>query len=101
MIYFKKVGDDRLADPGPDLTRVLDFKSRISSSVLYKEFTDDTSLEDMVEEALADWVHDHHGSQIESVSGPSGVVAEDLDVLAFLSKGAASIEEIQPQDVAG
>lgn len=34
-MYFKKVPDARLADPGPQLKRVLEFKQRIKPSIFY------------------------------------------------------------------
>lgn len=57
MIYFKKLSEDDLADPGEQLNHVLQFKKRISDTVLYKEFEGLDDLAEKIEDALADWLH--------------------------------------------
>ena len=96
-IYFKRVSADRLADPGPQLKKVLDFKQRIESSNWYREFEDESWLEEDIENALADWVHQYRGAGVHSISG--GMLEhfehKDADVLVLLAKnGPSSLPDI-------
>lgn len=96
-VYFKKVPDDRLVDPGPQLKGVLDFKRRIKPTNFYHEFADEGSLEKDVEFALAEWVHEHRLFPIPTKRGPTSdaLRSEDADVLAFLAKHApAALSDI-------
>lgn len=97
-MYFKNVSDDRLADPGPQLKKVLDFKQRIESSDWYREFEDESWLEEDVENALADWVTQHRGTAVHTISVglPDHFEIKDADVLAVLAKSGP----LPPSDVA-
>jgi Domain of unknown function (DUF4062) len=46
-LFFRQISSDQLADPGPELTRVLSFQSRIREehTALYKSFVDVGDLE--------------------------------------------------------
>jgi len=69
-VYFKKVPVDRLEDPGPQLSKVLDFKRRIPGT-FYKEFGAENELQEEVENLLSDWVYRQPVAQTET--------AEDWD----------------------
>jgi len=75
MIHFRRLPPDVLADPGPQLQRLLAFKNRISDTVLYREFEGADDLGEKIENALADWIH----TQRESTLFPSR--SQDMDVL--------------------
>src|SRR5438045_1264364 len=98
MLYFKKVPADRLADLGPQLKKVLDFKQRIQPSAWYREFEDEAWLEKDVENALADWVYKHRGKTVHTVPEemPHPVKDQDADILAALAKNSPA----SPFDIA-
>lgn len=54
-LFFKEVHPDRLRDPGPQLQRVLSFRTEQISrrEVFFKEFTDDNQWRDLFHEALS------------------------------------------------
>jgi len=52
MIYFKKVEENRCLDPGPQLTKVLEFKERIRKENFYHEFEDNKTLREEIENAF-------------------------------------------------
>jgi len=54
--FFKKLSDGEARSPGPELTKVLEFKSRISESCQYIEFSSDTELTDELEKHLEEWL---------------------------------------------
>lgn len=56
LIYFKKISDDQLSDPGELLQKVLAFKERIRITTFYKEFESERNLEELVQDALHDWI---------------------------------------------
>jgi tetratricopeptide (TPR) repeat protein len=59
-LYFKKVPDDMMADPGKQLQSVLAFRSRIETerSFLYRSFDTADAWEDMFKGHLARWLDD-------------------------------------------
>jgi hypothetical protein len=86
LIYFKKLSKEDLADPGEQLNHVLQFKKRISDTVLYKEFEGSDDLAEKIEDALADWLH----RQCESTAivlretDVDALKTADLEILASL-----------------
>ncbi len=58
MLYFRKVPDDMLADPGPQLRQVLNFKEKIESErkFLYKPYEDENQWEKIFREHLSHWL---------------------------------------------
>lgn len=86
LIYFKKLSKKDLADPGEQLNHVLQFKKRISDTVLYKEFEGSDDLAEKIEDALADWLH----RQCESTAivlretDVDALKTADLEILASL-----------------
>jgi len=98
MIYFKKLSEEDLSDQGEQLKRVLDFKIRISDTVLYKEFETGDDLGKQIEDALADWVYKQKGS-----AGPAlrdvnldTLESRDLEILTCLVQNPdATIEDLQ------
>lgn len=95
-MYFKKVPDDRLGDPGPQLKKVLEFKDRIRSTDFYREFEDESVFEEDVENAVADWVHRNRDIAFPTKLGlPDQLEIEDVSILAVLAKiGPASDSDI-------
>lgn len=96
-VYFKKIPADRLADPGPQLKRVLEFKQRIRPTDFYHDFDDESSLAKDIENALADWVQDHRLIPVPEKREPitKALRSEDADVVIFLAKHtSASLSDI-------
>jgi len=56
LMYFKKIPDEQLVDPGEKLQKVLAFKQRIHTTCFYKEFEEGDVLLELVQDALHDWV---------------------------------------------
>ena len=58
MLYFRKVSDDMLADPGPQLRQVLNFKEKIESErkFFYKPYEDKNQWEKIFREHLSKWL---------------------------------------------
>lgn len=57
LVLFRSVPDAQLADPGPELRKVLRFRQRLQDSkkVLYDTFDSLQALEERFEKALAKW----------------------------------------------
>ena len=62
-VLFKAVSPDMLADPGPQLKKVLKFRKKLEKewSGLYKTFDDARSFEDLLRRYLAHWCREHDG----------------------------------------
>ncbi|MEA3281920.1 MAG: tetratricopeptide repeat protein [Euryarchaeota archaeon] len=58
MLYFRKVSDDMLADPGEHLRQVLKFKEKIESErkFLYTSYEDENKWEKVFREHLSKWL---------------------------------------------
>jgi len=56
LMYFKRIPDEQLVDPGEKLRKVLTFKERIRTTCFYKEFESEGVLLELVQDALHDWV---------------------------------------------
>jgi len=58
MLYFRKIPDDMLADPGKQLRQVLKFKEKIESErkFLYKSYEDENQWEKIFREHLSHWL---------------------------------------------
>ena len=58
MLYFRKIPDDMLADPGEQLRQVLEFKEKIESErkFLYKSYEDENQWEKIFREHLSKWL---------------------------------------------
>lgn len=95
-MYFKKVSPDRLDDPGPQLSKVLEFKKRIGPSVLYHEFEDESAFAENIENSLSDWVHSHREIPGQaSLEVDLHLVENDIKILMpFLTKSMLNISEI-------
>lgn len=98
MIYFKRLSQEDLADPGEQLQRVLGFRDRISDTVLYKEFEGSDDLGEKIEDTLADWIHRQQESTDLVVSGTDIDTLEstDLEILVSLvQRGDARVATLQ------
>jgi len=71
LIYFKKIPDEQLVDPGEHLKKVLDFKKRISTTTLYKDFETEGELIESVQDALHDWIVKNR----DTFETPSGAIS--------------------------
>jgi tetratricopeptide (TPR) repeat protein len=58
MLYFRKIPDDMLADPGEQLKQVQKFKEKIESErkFLYKSYEDENRWEKIFREHLSKWL---------------------------------------------
>jgi len=97
LMYFKKIPDEQLSDPGEQLQKVLAFKKRIQETCLYKEFESESRLEELVQDALHDWIYKNR-DKFETPDAASGIVTlqlNDKEVLACVIKqGQLSADEI-------
>ncbi len=84
LMYFKRIPDEELVDPGEKLRKVLTFKERICTTCFYKEFESEGVLLELVQDALHDWVLRNRG-RFESPEAASQIVTQepnDKEVLA-------------------
>lgn len=100
MIYFKKIPTEDLIKPSKQLERMLAFKERISATDLYKEFETERELEELVQDALHDWIYKNR-DKFEIPDAASGIVTQqpnDKEVLACVIKhGQLSADEVGSQ----
>jgi tetratricopeptide (TPR) repeat protein len=61
VVVFKSVSERQLADPGPELSKVLDFKKRLEreKKFLYQTFDDLSVFTESVDRHLAQWARVH------------------------------------------
>lgn len=97
MIFFKKIPVEELANPNKQLQKVLAFKESICSTDFYKEFESERNLEELVQDALHDWILKNR-NEFETPSETSSIVTlqpDDIEVLAcIVEKGQFSLEEM-------
>lgn len=96
-LYFKKVPPELLKVPSTQLTKVLEFKGRIRSTVFYQEFDEDYFFEQKIEDALATWVHEQLGKDVRPVSEeiPGRLHENDIAILSLIvQKPEISIDQI-------
>ena len=77
-LFFKNVDAGKLADPGPQLDKVLAFKRKIESERkhLFQRYADCQQFCEILERHLAKWVQDHGGGSDGSrVPSPTPVDA--------------------------
>lgn len=100
MIYFKKIPDEQLVDPGEQLQKVLAFKERVQKTCLSKDFELESRLEELVQDALHDWIY-KNCKKFETPDAASGIVTQqpnDKKVLAYVIKqGQISADKICSQ----
>ncbi len=100
LIYFKKIPDEQLVDPGEQLKKVLAFKKLISATTLYKDFETEGELIESVQDALHDWILKNR-STFETPSGASSLVTlqpNDKEILAcVIKRGQLSVNDISSQ----
>ncbi len=56
-IYFKRLSEDEVSDPGPQLQKVLEFKNRVAGTSLFHEFEDSDDLRERIENELANLIY--------------------------------------------
>lgn len=86
VLLFKTVPPERLADPGVQLGRVMEFRNRLEAERrhLYGTFVDVTALEDRVRRQLACWLRECRESEAgvdlyQPVTPPPGGTTDDVD----------------------
>ena len=73
VCLFKSIPPNQLADPGPQLQKVLEFKKKLESEklLLYGTFSSLTEFTQLLRKNLAKWLRDDNGVTIrESISIP-------------------------------
>jgi len=86
LMYFKRIPDEQLIDPGEKLQKVLAFKQRIHTTCFYKEFEEEDVLLELVQDALHDWVLKNR-NEFESPGAANEIVTQepnDKEVLACI-----------------
>ena len=61
VLLFKSVAPAQMADPGPELSKVLEFRTKVESErkFLYKSFENKKTFDETLRGLLAKWVRDH------------------------------------------
>lgn len=69
-LYFKKIDESLLADPGMDLSKVIDFKKKVADDrkVLYQEFSDSNELQRYVRKKIEKYLTDLKSSEEGSLN---------------------------------
>ncbi|MEA2362030.1 MAG: hypothetical protein QOD71_1175 [Thermoleophilaceae bacterium] len=97
VVLFKDVDSDLLKDPGPQLQRVLDFRTSLEREkrFFFERFEHTAAFRKNLRRQLAQWVRDHEEG---GAAAPSpGARAPDLDIEA----PAESPDEASSEDVRG
>ena len=65
VVFFKSVDERQLSDPGPQLTRVLDFRKRLEQErqLLFDTFGDSETLAEKLRRLLGRWLRQHELSR--------------------------------------
>ena len=61
VCYFKEIPNGQLADAGPQLEKLLEFKEKVRTEGLLGEFKDLDGFRDLLRKQLADWLYDIEG----------------------------------------
>ena len=71
MLFFKKVEQSQLDDPGPQLTKVIEFKRQIESEKKYwfNSYAETEGFGEKLERYLARWLLDHERTANAPASG--------------------------------
>ena len=74
VVFFKAPADQQIADPGPELTRVLEFKTELEQSkqVLFRVYDSTSEFSRFLRRHLADWVFEHEESHSDPALDPGG-----------------------------
>jgi tetratricopeptide (TPR) repeat protein len=67
VVFFKGVGPEQLADPGPQLRKVLDFRNRLESErqLLFRTFDDLAQFQRSIRGLLGQWKRDHEDGNLQ------------------------------------
>ena len=70
LVLFKSVDERQVSDPGEQLQKVLDFKRELEeeNSLLFRNFDDINSFNEILRRHLAKWVRDHEGGDGQKIS---------------------------------
>ena len=100
LMYFKKIKDEPFEGDIKQLQKVLAFKERIQKTCLCNEFESESRLEELVQDALHNWIRKNR-EKFETPAAASGIVTQqpnDKEVLACVIKqGQLSTDEICSQ----
>ena len=94
LIYFRDAPDDMMADPGPQLKKVLKFRVQIEREkrYLYMAFRDPADWKDKLENHLSRWLDIHHAN-LQSGSAPS----QNLVTPPPVASDQANLEDVRKQ----
>ncbi len=116
MLFFKKVDDAQLKDPGQQLQKVLDFKAKIESGrkYLFKAYSGIDDFDDILEKHLAGFLRDHQRSTNPDANpesaldytpkddkGVKGAPSPDPGFDFWMKSANDSLYETKPADPAG
>lgn len=87
-LYFKKLSQDQLRDPGPQLQKVLEFRDEVEASRahLYKDFEDEKDFESRVRDLLTSFIQ----STLDDEDQESPEAAQASDSLLQVEIGQSS-----------
>ena len=96
VLFFKNIPDEAKNDPGPDLTRVLEFRKRVvvERNILYKEFSSVAELRGLARRSITHFVTQVR--KMEASTGPSEVGASQSSRVLAERESAHSVSRNPP-----
>jgi tetratricopeptide (TPR) repeat protein len=90
MLYFRKVPDEMLADPGEHLNQVIAFRKKIESKriCLFQHYDDVKQWRDLFEEHLCQWLDRYHAGQRFAIPPPPAPIAISPATMILFDKVA-------------
>lgn len=91
LVLFRSVPAGQMADPGPELSKVLSFKEKLerSKKIMYGTFDDGESLTEKIEAVLEKW-----GSPLQPRI-PVAITLDSLEISVNTPQAASTLERAQ------
>jgi hypothetical protein len=67
IIFFKEVREEQIADAGPQLQKLMEFKEKVKKEALYKEFKNNGEFSELLRGYLSDWLYNLEGMQVRKM----------------------------------
>jgi tetratricopeptide (TPR) repeat protein len=99
VVFFEAVDERRLSDPGPELTKVLEFKKKLEREkyLLFHTFDDIAGFEKLIRKHLADWVREHESGQGAKMARPRVTPRPEVEGEGIVLGKVPEKEEILPE----
>ena len=104
IVFFKSLTPERMADPGPELSKILDFKRQLQDEkkVYYQEINDIPEFEKHLRRHLADWLCGHEAKpeertviseKVESIPPTSNPISFSPKEMELIEKAEKHADE--------